>query len=63
MSPVVILRTNTLQLAWSNQRLHFLEEEFVLFVSVASFHLVIEFGDDLVLKLQLDRAGVNNQRS
>lgn len=46
-----------------NQHLHFLKENFVLFVSAAPLHLVIQLGDDLVLELQLDRAGVNNQCS
>lgn len=46
----------------TNQHLHFLKENFVLLVSAAPLHLVIQLGDDLILELQLDRAGVNNQR-
>lgn len=44
----------------NNQHLHFLKENFVLLVSSPSFHLVIQLGDDLVLKLQLDIADTNN---
>lgn len=71
---VIILRSAMLQLALSNlwgsgvilpinQHLHFLKENFVLLVSAAPLHLMIQLGDDLVLKLQLDGAGVNNQCS
>lgn len=71
----LFLRSAMLQLALSNlwearavilpinQHLHFLKENFVLLVSAPPLHLVIQLGDDLVLKLQLDRAGVNNQCS
>lgn len=67
-APWLILRSAVLQLALSdftpaiNRHLHFLEEDFVLLVSTAPLHLVIQLGDDLVLKLQLDRASVNNRR-
>lgn len=44
-----------------NQLSHFLKEDFVLLVSAAALHLVVQLGDDLVLKLELDRAGRNNQ--
>lgn len=46
-----------------NQHLHFLKENLVLLVTAAPLHLMIQLSDDLVLKLQLDRAGTNNQCS
>lgn len=43
------------------ERSHLLEQDFVLLVSSSSFHLMIQFGDDLILELQLNTAAVNNQ--